>query len=214
MADPWKRRTLAEVVAQHSILSNMHPVGRLDMDTSGLLLFSSDGKLTQRLLNPDNGIPRVYEGIVNGLVDHEALQQRLRYGVSTADGVFKATLLSSRVFHDATDISYLNQLVRDQGIQLQKSSDDDPNYRDSEILSYVRVSVCEGKHRMVRRILHNAGHSVKLLHRRSYGNISIAVTTESLETNEDSTSIIRIRDARSIWPPKIRIPVGEIIKIR
>ena len=44
--------------------------------------------------------------------------------------------------------------------------------------SYVRVMVKEGKYRMVRRILHNAGHSVINLHRVRYGNI---VLDEELE---------------------------------
>jgi 23S rRNA pseudouridine2605 synthase len=49
----------------------MHPVGRLDADTSGLLLFSKDGMLTQYLLSPSNEVPRVYEAIVVGNIDEE-----------------------------------------------------------------------------------------------------------------------------------------------
>ncbi len=43
----------------------------------------------------------------------------------------------------------------------------------SRHLSEVRVSVTEGKHRMVRRMLHNAGHSVLQLHRVRYGSIEL-----------------------------------------
>ena len=42
----------------------MHPVGRLDADTTGLLLFSNDGQLTQSLLCPMTKILRVYEAYV------------------------------------------------------------------------------------------------------------------------------------------------------
>ena len=44
--------------------------------------------------------------------------------------------------------------------------------------SYVRLSVVEGKHRMVRRILHNCGHSVLTLYRPRYGNICLQPTDE------------------------------------
>lgn len=211
MSDPWDRCTLADAITQHpTVLKDMHPVGRLDLDTSGLLLFSSDGKLTHRLLDPDSAIPRVYEAIVNGSVNHEELQQHLRYGVTTADGVYTATLLASRVFPETEDIAYLNGLVRDQGLLLKKSLTDDPTYHDSESLSYLRVSVSEGKHRMVRRMLHNAGYSVKLLHRSSYGKFSINAPSVDLNKN----GVLSSGSAKSFWPPKSRIAVSAVEKVR
>lgn len=63
MRDDWGRVSLAELQLEYPFLKNMHPVGRLDADTSGLLLFSSDGVLTQSLLHPSSEIPRVYEAL-------------------------------------------------------------------------------------------------------------------------------------------------------
>ena len=48
-------------------------------------------------------------------------------------------------------------------------------------LSVVNLTVVEGKYRMVRRILHNCGHSVVSLHRTRYGNIEL-LTEESIES--------------------------------
>eukprot|EP00957_Ditylum_brightwellii_P095218 7252070-Ditylum_brightwellii.AAC.1 len=44
--------------------SGLHPVGRLDYDSSGLLLFSSDGSLTQRLLHPRHEVEKEYVATV------------------------------------------------------------------------------------------------------------------------------------------------------
>ncbi len=64
----------------------MHPVGRLDADTTGLLLFSSDGHLTQTLLNPNSDIEREYEALVVGHVNASALSEQLSNGVKTTEG--------------------------------------------------------------------------------------------------------------------------------
>jgi 23S rRNA pseudouridine2605 synthase len=74
-------------------MKTMHPVGRLDADTSGLLLFSSDGHLTQLLLHPTTGIEREYEAVVAETVDPEVLGPKLAGGIKTTDGTFAADLL-------------------------------------------------------------------------------------------------------------------------
>lgn len=60
-------------------------IGRLDVSTSGLLLFSDDGELVNRLAHPSSRIEREYLARVRGAVD-EAMLKRLRRGVRLADG--------------------------------------------------------------------------------------------------------------------------------
>ncbi|MCS6947000.1 MAG: pseudouridine synthase, partial [Steroidobacteraceae bacterium] len=60
-------------------------VGRLDVNTSGLLLFSNDGGLAHRLMHPSSGVEREYRVRVRGHVGEAALA-RLRSGVMLADG--------------------------------------------------------------------------------------------------------------------------------
>ena len=94
MKDNWGRQGLEELALEYPYMKAMHPVGRLDADTSGLLLFSSDGHLTQMLLHPSTGVEREYEAVVAGTVDKSVLGPRLAAGVSTADGEFAANLIS------------------------------------------------------------------------------------------------------------------------
>lgn len=61
------------------------PVGRLDQDTSGLLLFTNDSDLAHAITEPKSKLPKTYEVVCNGAVDDEAIA-RLRTGIELDDG--------------------------------------------------------------------------------------------------------------------------------
>jgi 23S rRNA pseudouridine2605 synthase len=66
-------------------LGKLHPVGRLDFNTEGLLLLTNDGDLTNFVTAARNRVEKVYEVKVKG-VPNEGAVQRLRHGVTLEDG--------------------------------------------------------------------------------------------------------------------------------
>ena len=80
--DPQGRPTVVELVAARA---RVYPVGRLDMDTTGLLLLTNDGDLAHRLMHPRHGVAKTYRVGVEGDPDAEAVLA-LRRGVELDDG--------------------------------------------------------------------------------------------------------------------------------
>ena len=64
LSDEYGRRTAAELVADCGV--RVYPIGRLDRDSEGLLLFTNDGELAQRLLHPRHQVDKVYLVTVRG----------------------------------------------------------------------------------------------------------------------------------------------------
>mmetsp|Transcript_3711 Transcript_3711/g.5551 ORF Transcript_3711/g.5551 Transcript_3711/m.5551 type:complete len:443 (+) Transcript_3711:37-1365(+) len=136
-----RRKHLGDVLSPQ-YLKALHPVGRLDYDTSGLLFFSSNGELTQRLLHPKHEIDKEYVATVSKSIESndetQNIRQQFQAGVTTAEGVHTADIVS------ITSIIGTNS-------------------------SSIRLIVSEGKHRMVRRMLANIGYPVIELKRERHG---------------------------------------------
>jgi 23S rRNA pseudouridine2605 synthase len=80
--DPQGRGTVVELVPREP---RVFPVGRLDVDTSGLLVLTNDGELAQLLTHPRHGVPKTYLAEVDGVPGGGALRT-LRRGVFLDDG--------------------------------------------------------------------------------------------------------------------------------
>jgi 23S rRNA pseudouridine2605 synthase len=81
--DPHGRPTVVGLVAHER---RVVPVGRLDADTTGVLLLTNDGRLAHRLMHPRYEVDKVYEVEVEGEPTGEELE-RLRLGVELEDGI-------------------------------------------------------------------------------------------------------------------------------
>ncbi|MBI4575659.1 MAG: rRNA pseudouridine synthase [Planctomycetes bacterium] len=111
--DPAARRTVYDLLDPS--LPWLFPVGRLDRDTSGLLLFTNDTRLGEALTAPGSGVVKVYRARVRGRPGPEALA-RLREGIPL-DGVL-ARALSVEVVRPGARATRL-ELVLDQGLNRQ-----------------------------------------------------------------------------------------------
>ncbi len=108
LADPEGRATVAALVAAAG--ERLYPVGRLDVNTTGLLLLTNDGALAAGLMHPRHAVARVYRAKVRGAPDATALA-RLRRGVRLEDG--KTAPARVRVLGRLPTKTWLEILVRE-----------------------------------------------------------------------------------------------------
>ena len=142
MADPQGRRCVAELVPTERY-PGLYPIGRLDRDTTGLLLFSTDGELGHGLLHPRRHVEKRYVARVEGAPAEADLEQ-LRLGIELDDGM----TLPARV----------DVIGR-------------PGERGLE--TDVSICIHEGRKRQVRRMFEAIGHPVVQLHRTDFGPIAL-----------------------------------------
>jgi 23S rRNA pseudouridine2605 synthase len=83
-ADTHGRRTVVDLVPARG--ARLYPVGRLDADSTGLILVTNDGDLAQRLTHPSYEVPRTYRATVRPVPVPEHALRTLREGVDLDDG--------------------------------------------------------------------------------------------------------------------------------
>ncbi len=81
VTDQFGRKTVLDLI---NIKERIYPIGRLDYNTSGLLLLTNDGELANKLMHPKYNIYKTYVATVKGQISEEALQS-LRNGVLIED---------------------------------------------------------------------------------------------------------------------------------
>jgi 23S rRNA pseudouridine2605 synthase len=83
-SDPQHRRTITSLVGTPL---RLYPVGRLDIDTTGLILLTNDGELAHRLTHPSFEVPRTYRATLGGSPITDTSIRQLRNGVRLEDGM-------------------------------------------------------------------------------------------------------------------------------
>jgi 23S rRNA pseudouridine2605 synthase len=99
--DPQGRPTVVTLVPQNE---RLYPVGRLDIDTTGLILLTNQGDLAHRLTHPSFEVEKTYRVVVGGPALEERALQALRAGVELEDGR-TAPARVRRVSADTLDIT-------------------------------------------------------------------------------------------------------------
>ena len=176
MSDPHGRHTVAELVPTDRY-PGLYPIGRLDFDTTGLLLFSTDGELGNGLLHPKHHVAKRYLALVNGRPTPAELA-RLEAGIQLDDGMTapaKASVVEGEEERRALTVLEVPPAVPDH-----EPNGSVPSAQRAAILrkrsqkrAVVRVVLREGRKRQVKRMLAAVKHGVLALHRDSFGPIEL-----------------------------------------
>lgn len=85
--DDYREKTVMEVLPEWVIRKDLFPVGRLDKDTEGLLLFTNNGRLSHELLSPKKHVDKIYEVHLRESISDENIK-KLESGVIILDNYF------------------------------------------------------------------------------------------------------------------------------
>lgn len=145
--DPDGRPTLADFIETPKI----YPAGRLDFDSEGLLILTSDGSLQARIADPKFKLPKTYWVQVEGDINQEALTS-LERGVTLKDGMTRP--------------------AKAKRIQERKIWPRTPpiRFRKDDITSWLELTISEGRNRQVRRMTAELGFPTLRLVRYRIGS--------------------------------------------
>jgi 23S rRNA pseudouridine2457 synthase len=147
--DPEGRPTLADFVT----IPGVYAAGRLDLDSEGLMLLTSDGTLAHHITDPRHKLPKVYWAQVERMPDEEALK-RLRQGVLLHGK--RTRPAGARLLSDEPELPERPVPIR---------------FRKSVPTAWVEITLREGLNRQVRRMTAAVGHPTLRLVRVAIGPI-------------------------------------------
>ena len=134
-------KTVVELIKDN--INELHPVGRLDKDTEGLLILTNDGELSHNLLSPKKHVDKKYYAQISGIANVEHIEQ------------FKNGL---NINNEYTTKESLLEII---------SVDKD------KCISEIFVTITEGKYHQVKRMFKAVGMEVKYLKRVSMGELML-----------------------------------------
>lgn len=149
--DAENRHTLADFIDEKGV----YAAGRLDKDSEGLLLLTSDGGLQHRISDPQHKLVKTYWVQVNGEITDVALA-KLRHGIVLKDG--KTQPASARRMEEPSILWPRNPPVR---------------FRLEIPTSWIELKISEGKNRQVRRMTAAVGFPTLRLIRYAIGPITL-----------------------------------------
>ncbi|GCE48524.1 ribosomal large subunit pseudouridine synthase B [Thermosporothrix hazakensis] len=145
VSDPEGRPTVLDLLPPELRTQRLYPVGRLDRETSGLLLLTNDGDFAQRLTHPRYSKEKHYEAYVKGIPDAQTIQ-RLEQGVA---------------------------FLEDDG-RMYTSAPARVRLRETQgRVSRLAITLREGRKRQIRRMLDAVGHPVIRLKRVGIGKLTL-----------------------------------------
>jgi len=191
------------------IQSKLHAIGRLDADTTGLLLLTNDGALVHRITNPS-----AKEYSANGCVE---IQKSL-----PVQKTYEAIIMGNhslpsdiRKTHAFSSYPLLN-LIHDGVCLPQKYGGQTRPVDKLSILSHpsrtttlVSITISEGKNRQVRRMFHAIGSGVMKLHRKQVGRLDLrGLTSYCCSDEQRSLSELKEGEWRVLTDEEVKEGLG------
>ncbi len=137
--DEHGRATVVDIV---DVKERIFTVGRLDFDTTGVLILTNDGEFANEIIHPRYHIPKTYDVFINGVLSTEQIKQ-LEKGVELDDGIMT---LPAKVWVTNKDF-------------------------DKKTTTF-ELTIQEGRNRQVKRMIEAIGFEVKRLHRKKIGTLT------------------------------------------
>ncbi len=151
LSDEKGRPTVVSLLTD--VTARVFPAGRLDYDTSGLLILTNDGELAQHISHPKNQVWKTYIARINGLLSKDQMRT-LRNGVEIS------LKESGRTYKYKTSPARITELSR------------------APHESVLEIKISEGKNRQVRKMLEAVGYKVLELERIAVGDILLGHTRQ------------------------------------
>jgi len=139
----------------------VYPVGRLDADSTGLVLLTNDGELTARLTHPRFGVPKTYRVAVAGEATPEAIE-RLKKGMFLATPDSIARSKSGGEGAGARRAAFESVRVLDRRVDRSRGG-----------MTLLSITLREGQNREIRRLLARVGLKVRSLERVAVGDLKL-----------------------------------------
>ena len=164
-SDPQRRRTVMDLLPA-GLPPHVLPVGRLDRDTEGLLIFTNDGELAHRLAHPRYQIEKQYLAQVQGKPSRQAIDS-LRSGVVLGD---RRTVPADADITEPPD-----------------------GHTDRDGYTWLRLVIHEGRKRQVRLMCAAVGHPVRILVRTRIDGIALGSLQKGDTRSLTSEEVLNLR---------------------
>lgn len=138
--DEHQRATVVDLI---DVQERIFPVGRLDYDTTGVLILTNDGDFANEIIHPRYHIPKVYEVLIDGVLTTEEIKL-LEKGIRLDDGI---VTLPAKVWVTNKDFQHKTTTFE--------------------------LTIQEGRNRQVKRMMEALGYTVKRLHRSRLGFLTV-----------------------------------------
>jgi len=162
--DDFSRKTVMELVSD--LNERLYPVGRLDINSRGLLIMTNDGGLAYRITHPKFNIPKTYMVVVSGSIDEREM-------ASLASGID----IEGRIFMPQ---------------KIEISDKKFKNGNSGKNISYIGITITEGRKRIIRKVFEKLGHKVLDLKRIEIGNYKLG------DLKEGRYRVLNVKDIEAL----------------